>query len=296
MKPFEPERLDCESFTEYRAYSAVSQSDLKSAYDNPQLYYERHIAKTRAKTPSTPQQRFGVLAEYYLRWHKLPDDIAVIPDWALSANGRRSGAKWKEFEAENRGKQMLTEKEHFELCNDLEAIRVNVTQHAAAYRLLGWVDYSTRWIWTDGDLTYKAEFDVMDTQHKRIVDIKTAADVDAESFQRACITWGYDIQAAHYLTCFPDYAWAWIVIRNRPPFNVEVYELDPSFFVMGTRRLELRIRHFKRCANSGNWVTPTHGLSIPISAPGWAGRKVDDEQKQENAAGVADEANGALPY
>ena len=119
----------------------------------------------------------------------------------------------------------------------------------------------------------KGEMDLLDEPLACVTDVKSAADVDHYTWQRYAIKWGYDVQAAMYLRaaslllCDVEWSFAWVVVRNRPPYNVEVYEASADLLEYGSKRLDQRLRFFHECRESGRWVTPTHGIVQTLYPP-----------------------------
>ena len=270
--------------SQYRAYEAVSQSDLKMAARNPQLYYETYLRQPphtrRPRQPTTPEQQFGMVVENFLRTHELPEDLVVIPAEALNKDGHRRGAAWTAFAAENAGKQLVTQKEFdAQMASILEA-SANVEEHIMAQTLIGspsakWHQRFT-WQCQQTALPLKCELDILDDILGVVCDVKTSADTDADAFARSVLNWGYDMQAAHYLEAAGlahpdrDFAFAWVVIRNKPPYDVEVYEASEDLLEHGRKRLAAAKENYRRCADIGYWRTATHGLSVSLDLPAWA--------------------------
>ena len=268
---------------EYRAYDAVSQSDLKAAKRNPQLYYETYLrepaSSRRSKPATTAEQQWGMACETFLRTRQLPEDVVVIPAAALNKDGHRKGAAWTEFAAANQGKTLVTAREYQQQFAGLEDAYSNVLDHAVARMILESPTalWSQRFAWEcqETGLPLKAELDLVDPARGILVDVKTAADTDSEAFARAVYTFGYDIQAAQYLEAaqrmWPDaaFTYGWIVIRNKAPYEVEVYDATDELLAYGRRRLMAARAHFCECVESGSWKSPTHGLSVALELPAW---------------------------
>lgn len=255
--------------SEYRLLNAVSQSDLKAAYENPQLYHERW-PRTSSKA-----QEWGTGLESFLR-HGV-HDVTIIPDDVLSTNGQRRGSKWEEWCVAHSGRVCMKQREYDDAFGAYEIAVRNVRQHEMANRLI----YSPsgqwhqRFAW-DCEVTgmlLKGEMDIIDEPLACVTDLKSAADVDPHSFRQDAIKWGYDIQAAMYLRaaslllCDVEWSFAWVVVRNKPPYNVEVYEASAELLEYGNKRLDERLRFYHECRISGRWVTPTHGLVQTLYPP-----------------------------
>jgi hypothetical protein len=258
---------------EYRALDAISQSDLKKCWENPQLY-----AATRGQyDPPSKSQQWGSDFEQYLRSGTV-DDVLVIPSDVLNADGHRKGKKWLDFSEYHRGKRLFTIQEVGELRRAFTSVLAH--EHAAKLVYSKSARWTQRFAWEQDGERFKCEMDLLDQELSCITDIKTAADVDPRSFESDVIRWGYDIQAAMYLRAARlldmerEWAYAWVVVRNCEPFNVEVYQASDDLLEFGERRLQERIDFFLGCRRSGRWLSPTHGTVVMLYPPAWAVRSL----------------------
>lgn len=269
--------------SEYRAYDAVSQSDLKMAARSPQLYYETYLAAPGYRRPrpaTSPEQLFGMAVEEHLRTGQVPSDLVLIPAEALNKDGHRRGSAWTAFAAEHAGKTLLTQKEFDAQMQGIFDAAANVRDHRVAELLVHSVSAKWHqrfhWICQQTMLPLKAELDILDEGLGVLTDVKTAADTDADAFVRSALNFGYDIQAAHYLQAatlaYPTRAWtfAWVVIRNKPPYDVEVYDASDEVVKHGEMRLMAARENYRRCVDSGLWRSATHGISVNLDLPAWA--------------------------
>lgn len=276
------------TFEAYRDLAAISQSDLKACYDNPQLYYEVRVAKTRPPRPPSDSQEWGRKCEARIQGKEvleLPSNLIVIPQDVLNKQGHRKGKAydaWKKEQPDDA--ELWTEAEvaaeHRKVrCFD-EAV-ANIAGHGPANAMLNSPTrlWSQRYRWWDPEygLEFKCEMDIIDPTLRSIVDVKTANDVKLRSFESDLLNWGYDIQAAHYLRAarlaYPeidDWVYAWIVIANQPPYNCEVFQATDPLLELGESRLRYRIEFYKECLDTGRWKTPTHGIVNEVYPPKWA--------------------------
>jgi hypothetical protein len=266
------------SHPEYRDYPAVSQSDLKGAWTSPQLYWQVHVVKSRPKTPPTDAMQWGTDCEAYLRHGQLAD-VIEIPDWVLNKDGHRKGKEWTSWSAQFAGSRLVKAGEYEQLMDGYVSAHANVCDHGVARTLVDEAladEWQQQFAWYDAehDLPMKAELDIVREDLSCVVDIKTAADTAIDPFLRKAIDLGYDIQAAHYLEVIErlmgrPFNFAWVVIRNKPPYDVEVYEASDELLAIGQARLEERKHWFKVCRDTGVWRSRTHGLMQTLYPPRW---------------------------
>lgn len=162
------------------------------------------------------------------------------------------------------------------------AMRDAAAAHPAAAALLfdmpGESEVSAFWEAPDG-IRHKARFDRQVAG--AIVDLKsTAAKPGPDSLARACIDYGYDLSAAHYLAVAEGLeldvaAFAFVFVGKEPDVDgrhhVTVCDLDADFLARGQA---LRARAIER------WADPTlpcyegADTHITLTAPAWATRGI----------------------
>lgn len=261
------------SQAEYRALPAISQSDLKKCWENPQLFDE---TRGEVSEPSSAQQ-WGITCEAWLRGDAKTQ--RVIPAECLNSAGHRKGKAWDWFKSQHADHaQWITPIEWQRQYEGFQTAVRNAQQHDAA-ALLVWsptAKWNQRFLWeADGELL-KCEMDLLDAELGAITDVKTAADVDPRSFEKDAVKFGYDVQAAMYLRAARlldfdrDWVFAWVVIRNTAPHNVEVYQASEELLAFGEERLQRRIDFYQECRESNRWRSPTHGQIVTLYPPRYA--------------------------
>ncbi len=253
---------------EYRSFDAVSQSDLKRCWENPQLYHEPR----GQQSPCSPEQQWGRDFEAFVRSPVI--DVCIMPDTIK----RRQGKKWEEFKSQHQGERILTKKEYDQAFDGMWRGYRNLMHHDHAAKLLDAAEWHRRFTWpcVETGMQLKCEMDLLDTGIACVIDLKTAANVSPHKFGNDIIKHGYDIQAAMYLRAArlldpeQDWTFAWVVVRNQAPYNVEVYDASDALIEFGEKRLDERLHFFRGCVDSGRWVTPTHGITTTIYPPRWA--------------------------
>lgn len=273
------------TFAEYRSWLGVSQSDLKACWRDPQLYAETKQGIWPVTEPS-PAQLWGTGMEEYLRTGGAASNCVLIPREVLSDQGHRRGKAWQEFAAKHEGKRLLTPDEYEAIYGGYERAMQNIEQHEAARAILAspTKQWSQRFAWrcSETGLLLKAELDLIDLEEQDgelggwIVDVKTATSNDIDAFSRDIINYGYDVQAAMYLeaaaTQYPaaTFDYGWIVIKNRPPYSVEVFTASAAFCEAARERLSKLKRFYRQCHESGVWRHNSYGTARIITPPSYA--------------------------
>lgn len=271
--------LETNDTEDYRGFVGVAQSDLKKCWENPQLYHQIYVERSRPRPKSTAAQIWGTQCERYLRGEPISE--LVIPDEVLTSNGQRRGKKWDRWAEANPGhERAIKSDEEFERCQEFAQVLLNIERHEMARSILdGRIIWSLRCHWDNEPwpLTFKAELDIVDYDRKFVCDVKTTRNPSPDSFRRDLFKFGYDVQAAQYLMAmqnagravFDEWDYLWLIIRNHAPYDVEVYRASPALINYGSRRRNEMIEHYIKCATSDQWLSRTHGRVIEIDLPSY---------------------------
>ena len=223
-----------------------------------------------------------------------PAKVVQIPSCVLSKSGSKSGAAWKEFEAENASKTLLKESEYADwlqwwnwsievegnrfakaedfdrVCGIVEALR----QHEAAAELLFDTDGETEKIlaWEADGVGKKAKLDVL--RPWVIADLKTTDDPRPAAFAGNIVRRGYHRQGRWYQEgvlheteeLLPVVL---VAVRSTAPFEVETYELTREHHEIAQRQIDPALAYFKECQASGRWEMKTHGVTQQVAPPNW---------------------------
>lgn len=266
--------LSALSFAEYRAHPAIAQSDLVACGANP----EEWRARRNAPVTWSDAMFFGTGFENWLWNGCFPSDWLEVPASALAANGHRRGKAYEAFVAENAGKHLFSAANLDYYRFAFERAAQQVAEHGAANAIAHAPDIerSRRFLWVcpETGLQLKAELDLIVPSVGAVVDLKTSADVDAASFGKSVANWSYHVQAAHYLDAARGAGYAvdsfvWIVVRNKAPFNVEVYQCAPALLEAGRKKLAQLKQNFARCSAANQWRSETHGKIAILEGPVW---------------------------
>ena len=186
-------------------------------------------------------------------------DFAVVP----AGIDRRTKAGKEEYQAfldASAGKEIITAEDAETVAGIVKAFKKNPD----AVALLKGTKREKPLFWTDdNDVDCKCRIDAF--KSGIMVDLKTAADAETDTFCREAIRYGYDVQAAHYIDGYqhkvssvrPD--WYFIVIEKAEPYSINILKADIGFLDYGyMRRLEL-IEKLKTCTESNSF--PGYGVN-----------------------------------
>ncbi len=131
-------------------------------------------------------------------------------------------------------------------------------------------------IWQDDGTWKRARFDMQHRTRAVILDYKTSESADPFSFPSLIVSYGYDIQAAHYSDAYhamhPDVLavdFIFLVQEHTPPYACSLVGVDPMLFDLGAQKVELATSIWRECMKSNRW--PGYSKNIAwASAPAWA--------------------------
>jgi exodeoxyribonuclease VIII len=142
-------------------------------------------------------------------------------------------------------------------------------------------------LWEEGGMPCKARLDRVGQLGAEAVigDVKTCTDASRRTFERSVHTYGYHIQAAHYIAGAeavvpqpagnPRRRFLYICVEKTPPHCVAVYEIDDFALGEGDVLRRRALRAWMACRESGDWPGYGAGADI-VSIPQWAIRSFDD--------------------
>jgi len=189
-------------------------------------------------------------------------DYAVIPDELLDARGAISTKAAKDFVAEARARGLTPIK------SDVAAqIETMATLCRARLQEAGIALEPER-----SELTALAQIDgawcrcMADNAPERplgrlgpvLVDFKTTTDANPAAIERTVMTYGYDLQAAHYLDTWraatgETRAFVFVFQEKEPPHEVAIALLAGEALEIGARQAREARQLWRACVENGSW-------------------------------------------
>lgn len=165
-----------------------------------------------------------------------------------------------------------------------------VFAHPIAAKLLAEGTPEVSGYWHDDETGIRCRFrpDYLPDRPGRMVcvDYKTAEDASQAAFERACATYGYHIQDAWYreglrqVGISDDPAFVFIVQEKKPPYLVNIFQLEPEHLELGARQMRRAIDTFAKCAADKDW--PGYGSGITTARlPGYAVKRIEVDLDDE---------------
>ena len=197
-------------------------------------------------------------------------DMAAYPEHMLAKNGAASTNEAKEWAAEIRARGMTP----------LKAAEVEAVNDMAGEVMgrLAWMDMT--FPPARSELTAIAEIDgVMcramidhapEDPRQPLWDLKTTTDASPGAVQRAIMTYGYDVQAAHYCDVWKaatgeDRDFLFVFVEKTAPFEATAIRLGGDSMMMGRKRIARAREMWGHCLKSGHWPGyPTEVIQLDL--------------------------------
>ena len=261
-------------FDEYLAWDAVSSHDCMTMLRSPEYYLH---SKTKKSDPSQAMLFGSACHEVVLTPETASQHIAVKPD-GMDRRTKIGKELFAEFEKRSHGKMIISGSDERHIHNIAEAI----SRHTIGAEYL--------------ERCHRREESCL-TQHKAtglmvrgrpdafcedlVIDLKTTMDARPESFAKTVHNFGYYVQAFAYLYLLRRLGviqstarFCFLVVEKLPPYQVEVYELDPGDILRGGELYTLALQRISRCRSTNQYVSDSSILKT-VELPDYARRAHD---------------------
>jgi exodeoxyribonuclease VIII len=220
--------------------------------------------------------------------HKFDEEIVVVPEDAPkkptkaqmeakkpSEDAVAAIAWWKEFYAKNEGKIIISQEEYADVRGMATAVRSNkevepYLNHPSAKPEVSIVSKEK----VKGlDIVCKGRADLITMDNTAIVDLKTTEDASAEGFGKSFMSYGYWMQAAHYISIcrnagIPIQRFIFVAVEKHPPYCTALYELDAGSLEKAFAIRQRLMENLSTCIASNDFPAHTKGVSS-LSLPPW---------------------------
>lgn len=245
---------------QYHADPAISASHLKAVLQSPHHYWSRFVNPQRPVMEPTAAMRLGTLVH-----------CAVLePDELLQRYGvcgPRNTKAGKE-QAERMAADGIEAVTNSDMALAL-SMAASVREHPFAAALLADGKAEQSFWWDDKATGQRCKCRPDWYQGNTLVDLKTCQDASPGAFARACATFGYHTQAAHYLNgTFAD-RFVFIAVEKTYPYAVGVYELDGDAMAAGAEQCRIGLQTISDCRAINEWPGYTTTCDT-IAMPKWA--------------------------
>lgn len=185
-------------------------------------------------------------------------DMVAYPEHLLAKNGAASTTAAKEWAEDIRARGMTPLKfADYDAVNDMAG---------EVMARLAWMEAT--FPPARSELTAIAEIDgvmcrcmvdhAAEDPRQPLWDLKTTTDASPGAVERAIMTYGYDIQAAHYLEVWKaatgeDRSFQFVFVEKDAPHECCVVRLAPDALVMARKRTARAREIWRQCLTSGEW-------------------------------------------
>lgn len=251
------------SFAEYLAIDAVHFGTLKTIDTSPR-HYQYAIHHERKDTDAL---RVGRVVHAMTLSPDAPIGAAIYP------GAVRSGAAWKAFEEEHRGKIILRRGE----LETAEAMRDAIWADSEARELLSDGEGEVTITWSMMGMLCRGRLDWLRGESAGIVELKTTRNIGARPFERDFGSLFYHAQIALYTGALaavlgrdPPELPRVIAVEKTPPHDVVVHRIGYDTLECGQRKVDEWIRTLAACRASQRWPGVGGGVTRDLRLPDWA--------------------------
>ena len=282
---FAPAEIEVQHMTEkeYNEAEGIRRSDLWKMNDSPEKFkwFSEHPPE------STPTLIFGAAC------HKMilePADFGNEYAIAPVVDGRtKEGKEIKaRFAEENAGKTILSQDDADTMAGMEEALE----RCSLANDLIrGEGETEAPFFWTDGETGEKCKVKLdrlikgLDGKFY-VIDYKTAASAETETFNRSMLKYGYTLQAAMYteavmhaykLKYRPGFIF--VVQEKKAPYSINIVQVSPEVMEYGVKQFHTLLGRLHTCKELDEWpgYLPVDGGYNWTDLPAWA----DVEEEEE---------------
>jgi exodeoxyribonuclease VIII len=240
----------------YHAVDALSKSMMSKILKSPAHY---KAALEEHQEPTKSMQMGTAIHTAVLEPQLYSQVVAVIPP---DIDGRtKDGKAWKE---QHKSRIHLTHAEDI----DVQGVANSVRRHPFwdIIHLDHRIEASVFAQDEETGIALKARPDLWVLEPAILVDVKTTDDATPEGFSRTVGSFGYHIQAAHYMAMTGAHSFVFVAVERKAPYAVAIYKLDAEWLQAGANLRSKAISTLHECRALDSWPaypTATQTLSCP---------------------------------
>lgn len=257
------------SRSDYEAIPAINCSILK--------HFRRSAAHAREYMihPQEPTAAMDFGTAFHcsvLEPEKFKNEYVVAPK--IDRRTKVGKEEWANFEAENRGKELIDADDMELLLGMAKSCRedqfVSSLLSSPGKNEVGVV-------WTDPDtkMRCKCLIDRITSWAgwTVVIDFKTTDNATPSIFSLSVAKYGYHEQAAYYLEGLKRFSdiprrWIFVAVEKKRPFSLACYELPEAELELGKALWQSHLKQYAECLKTNIWPAYPAGLH-PIRLPKW---------------------------
>jgi hypothetical protein len=241
----------------------------------PAYFHARHVARTLEPYSSEGGLKKGTLVHQWAEsgadaWW---DRVEQVPSEVLGQGGRRitATAKWEQERLAERPDAILLQASEIEEYRaQFQAILANRSYEELTSQTIG-REFSIRWRDAASGLKLKCRPDA--ATHDVLWDIKTTREQNPlQTFWKAVVDYGYDIQAVHYLAGaraagLSATQFVFLVTSTTPPYACHAVTLPKRLLDKATRRLKASMQDLHARITFDHWLPEDSGQVTELFVP-----------------------------
>ena len=256
------------SFKTYLAHDSISQSELGTVSELTPFHYK--YKKAHPRFNQTPDMLIGSAThKIFFEPQDFDDEYICAPELNLRTKaGKAEMAEFKEANEES-GKDILT-------ADQMSTVREIGSALHEQEHVMKWVKdgVAERSIFRHHNgQVLKSRPDYYIPKSNVILDLKTCRDITYAGFLRSVIQYRYHFQAAYYTDSVAHFVgepprFLNICVEKKRPYAAVVYELEPSFLMVGRAEYIRALATIKECTDNDSWPSfPKDPVSM--GCPDW---------------------------
>lgn len=206
------------------------------------------------------------------------NNILLVPDEVLSANGQQRGNAFTKFRLKHRGKTLLTAKQ-WELCNKVadQLQRVEVAQTASGRSITvgdfvanpdAQRELEVRW---NEIIPCRLKADLVVELPDLVIclDLKTARSVEPRAFWREIQKRKLWLQVAHYSAGLEQkfkkpVRFVFVAIEKTEPYDADLFEMGKEAVALAKRGRLALLEQLRECQETGVFIDPPKPGGIKV--------------------------------
>ena len=252
----------------YIAHEAISQSELGTVTEMSPFHYK--FKKNAPPWKQTPDMLIGSAThKIFFEPEEFDDEFVCAPE--LNLRTKVGKAEMSEFQdhIKSTGRSVLT----FEQMATVRAIgaALHSQEHVMKWIKDGVAEKSIFRHYNGQILKTRPDYYIR--KSNVIIDLKTCRDITYNGFMRSVIQYRYHVQAAAYTDSIAHFVgepprFLNLCIEKKPPYACVIYELEPSFLMVGRAEYIRALSIIKECEDNNSWPSFSKN-PISMGCPDW---------------------------
>ena len=275
---------------EYHQGPGVSKSDLSLFAKSPLHWWHAKRNPERERTePAAALVLGSAIHSAVLEPDLFPSAYASLPEDAPkrptdrqvnaakpSADTLNAIAWWRDFEAANAGKELLTA----EQWTTTLAVRDAVRRHPIARTIFtgGRAEQSVHAIDAETGAHIKCRFDYLGGM---AADLKSCDDASPDGFGRAAFNFSYYLQPPWYFDVMqsafgeaPPW-WVFVAVEKKPPYAIGIYYVTQEQLDLGRRQARQLLTRLLAAQKLDQWPSYSDHEVRALELPAWGVRQIE---------------------